>query len=84
MSDMLTRIVEGLKEIFPDIEDMEITPETALGDIPDWDSMSAVNFQSFIELNFQVSVPQDVLNEETAIAEVIGFIQSPEKIGATA
>ncbi len=80
MSDILSKLEQGIQEIFPDIGDMEITAEMELGEIPDWDSMSAVNLQSFIEQQFQVSVPQDLLNEETKVGEVITFIEEPEKM----
>ncbi len=82
MSDIIGKIEEGLQELFPEMGDMEITPETQLGEIPDWDSMSSVNFQSFLEQNFNVSIPQDLLNEETKVAEVITFIKEPDKIAA--
>jgi hypothetical protein len=42
MGDIFGDIKEGLNEIFPEIGDMEITTETRLGEIPDWDSMSSV------------------------------------------
>ena len=81
MSDYFSKIQEGLREIFPEIGDMEIGLEMELGELPEWDSMSSVNFQSFIEQNFKVMIPQDLLTEETKISEVISFIEDPEKIG---
>ena len=84
MNAILTQIIEGLQEIFPDMGDMAITSDTELGEIPDWDSMSAVNFQSFVEQNFQVSIPLDILSEENTVGEVISFIEEPDKISETA
>lgn len=80
MSDIFSRIKEGLQELFPEAAAMEMTKDTQLGQIPDWDSMASVNFQSFIEQNFQVTVPQDLLGEEITIGEVISFIENPEKM----
>jgi len=84
MNDILTKIIEGLQEIFPDTGDMAITPDTELGEIPDWDSMSAVNFQSFVEQNFQLSIPLDILSEGNTVGEVISFVEEPDKISETA
>lgn len=84
MSDILTKLKDGIIEIFPEAEDMDITEETELGALPDWDSMASVNLQSFIEQNFQVTIPQDMLSEETNIGEIIEYIREPEKIKQTA
>ena len=82
MSDILSKIEKGLKEIFPEIGRMKITTDMLLGQIPDWDSMSSVNFQGFLEQQFKVSVPQDLLNTETSISEVISFITEPAAMAA--
>ncbi len=80
MGDIFEKLREGIQQLFPEIDDMEIRLETELGEIPDWDSMSAVNLQSFLEQEFRVSVPQDLLSEETTVGEVISFVEEPEKI----
>ena len=84
MDPILTKIIEGLRENFPDVGDIAITPDTELGEIPEWDSMSAVNFQSLVEQNFQISIPLDILNEENTIGDVISVIEEPDKISNTA
>ena len=35
MNAILTQIIEGLREIFPDMDDMAITSDTELGEIPE-------------------------------------------------
>lgn len=80
MGDIFEKLRDGILQLFPEIDDMDIRLETELGEIPDWDSMSAVNLQSFLEQEFSVSVPQDLLNEETTVGEVISFVEEPEKI----
>ena len=82
MSDVFEKLVEGLYEIFPDLEDTELTPDTELGQLPDWDSMSAVNLQTFIEQSFNVIIRQDLLGEETKIGEVVDMVLDPKKIEA--
>jgi len=83
MADIFRDINEGLLEIFPDIGDMPMTTETRLGDIPDWDSMSAVNFQGFLEQRFGISVPQELLSEEVSIKDVISFVTEPAAMEKT-
>ncbi len=76
MLQTMRKIEEGLQELFPDIDDMVISTETQLEELPDWDSMSAVNLQSFLEQAFSVTVPQDFLDEEKTVGEVAAFIKA--------
>lgn len=78
---MLPKIIDGLKDLFPEVGEMTITPETTLGELPDWDSMAAVNFQTFLEGAFGVSVPQDLLGEEATIGDVMAVIENPAEAG---
>ena len=84
MNERLKTIEEGLKEIFPETEEMEMTVDTCLGDVPDWDSMATVNFQAYLEQTFQVSVSAEQLDEDTTLGDVIGLIEESEKINAHA
>lgn len=71
MHDILTKIRNGIQELFPDIGGLPITAETRLGEIPDFDSMASVNLQTFLEANFPLKIPLDMLNEETTIGELV-------------
>jgi acyl carrier protein len=84
MDAILKRIFAGLRELFPDLEDVDLTPQMPLIEVPDWDSMAAVNLQSFLEQQFQVRVPQDLLSEETTLAEIAGFVLNPATMQQTA
>ena len=84
MSDTLTAIRDGIEEIFPEADEMDITPDTLLGDIPEWDSMAAVNLQTFLDDAFHVTISVDLLSEETSIEELISFVEHPDKIPETA
>ena len=79
MSDILQEISQGIQEIFSDIGTLSVTPAMELGEIPDWDSMSSVNFQMFLERHFGVTVAQDLLAEGTTIQEVIDIIMDLQK-----
>lgn len=83
MEDILEQIKTGFQEIFPDLGDMTIDLNTQLGDIPDWDSMSAVNVQTLLDQQFQISVPEDLLGDETKISDLISYIQNPELMSAS-
>ncbi len=84
MGDTLKQLEDGICELFPDAEDMTITLETALREIPDWDSMSSVNLQSFLEQTFDVSIPQEVLADDLSMGELVEIIENPEKISEAA
>jgi len=84
MSEILKSIETGVQEIFPDMGTQTVSPDMELGEIPDWDSMSSVNFHMFLEQQFKVTIPQDFLAERTTIQEVIDIIQglNNEKVSA--
>lgn len=46
MEQIYNQLIEGLHEVFPESEDLTFAPDSILGDLPDWDSMAAVNLQS--------------------------------------
>ena len=75
MHEILSKIQEGIPELFPAAMDFQVVPETMLTDIPEWDSMSSVNFKVFLEETFAVRIPDDLLEGESTIEEVILFIR---------
>jgi acyl carrier protein len=84
MSEIFSKIEEGLQEIFPEIGDMEIATDTQLEEIPDWDSMNAVNLHSYLEQTFNITLPEDLLDDEMTIGELITFIEQPDKTSTAA
>jgi len=75
MSEVLAAIREGIPELFPDASGFRIEMDTSLSDIPQWDSMSSVNFKVFLEETFGVTIPEDLLEGGSTIGEVITFIR---------
>jgi acyl carrier protein len=73
-------IIKGLHEIFPDCDAMTLSSNTILGDLPDWDSMAAVNFQTYLQQQFDLEVPIELLAESTSLQEVMEFIANPVSI----
>ena len=83
MNDIFTQIKEGIYQLFSDAEDIELTMDTKLEEIPDWDSMAAVNLQSYLEQEFQVAVSLDMLDEETSLGELVSRIEDLRCIAVT-
>jgi acyl carrier protein len=75
VNEILKKVRNGIIDIFPDALGFEILPDTSLNSIPEWDSMSSVNFKVFLEETFHVRIPDDLLEGESTIAEVIEFIR---------
>ncbi len=76
MIELLTKIQNGIPELFPSALGFKVAPDTLLGDIPEWDSMSSVNFKVFLEETFGVHIPDDLLEGESSIADIIQFIRT--------
>ncbi len=74
MDEILEKIKAGILDIFPEAAVIEITLEMKLGDIPEWDSIAAVNLQTYLQETFPVRIPLDLMSDETAIGELAAFI----------
>ncbi len=75
MQEIMTRIKEGIVELLPEAMGFEIFPDTFLNNIPEWDSMTSVNFKVYLEETFSVKIPDELLEGESTIGEVIEFIR---------
>jgi acyl carrier protein len=74
------RIIEGIREIFPEAEGIEFTPEFVLGELPEWDSMAAVNLQTYLQEQFTIELPLELLSDETKIEDIVAFVRNPVSI----
>jgi acyl carrier protein len=74
MNEILEKIKFGILDIFPDTAGMQISAEMLLGEIPDYDSMAAVNLQVFLEENFPLKISLDMLNEKMPLGELALYI----------
>jgi acyl carrier protein len=70
-------IFRGLEEIFPECHANDLSLETVLGEMPEWDSMAAVNLQTFLLQEYEVEVPLELLADETSLKEIIAFLENP-------
>lgn len=71
------QIFKGIEEIFPECRGTEWSLENVLGELPEWDSMAAVNFQTFLLQQYEIEVPLEFLADETSIQEVIAYLENP-------
>ena len=76
MDAQLLIIIEGVREIFPDAAQMALTPQSTLGELPDWDSMAAVNLQTYLQTQFKIELPLELLSDETRLEEIVDYIRS--------
>ncbi len=74
MAVSIEQLSTGLVEVFPESARMEFTAETTLGELPEWDSMAAVNFQTWLLKDFDIEVPLEMLADETRLEEIIAFL----------
>lgn len=75
MEQIYNQLIEGLHEVFPESEDLTFAPDSILGDLPDWDSMAAVNLQSHLRQVLDIEIPLDLLADETTIEELAAFMK---------
>ncbi len=78
---ILKQLIIGIREIFPETEEMAFDARLSLGDIPEWDSMAVVNLQTYLETTFQIKIPEEFLGEETTIEEVAAIVSDPQGAG---
>ena len=57
--------------------------ETQLGELPEWDSMAAVNLQTILLQRFEIEVPLELLADQTMLQEIMDFLQNPVSTEAT-
>jgi acyl carrier protein len=80
MSDVLRKMKEVIAANLFEIGDLLITPQTRLGEIPDWDSMAAVNLQMLLNETFHVELPLELLHENTTFSDMITLMEQPDQI----
>ena len=82
MNDVWQKMKAVLVDNLFEIGEILITPETKLGEIPDWDSMEAVNLQILLQDTFRVNLPLELLHENTIFNDLVILMEQPDKIPA--
>ena len=70
----MDRIRACIKTVFPDCDTAAVRPETRLGDIDGWDSMTGVNLVLELETAFAVSLTGQFLKDDQTIADVVALL----------
>jgi acyl carrier protein len=76
MNNTCDQLIRGLQETFPEAESLTLSEQSTLGELPEWDSMAAVNLQTYLQQQFQLEMPLEFLVDETRIDEIAAFIES--------
>jgi acyl carrier protein len=76
MQEILTSMKEGIAELLPGAAGCEVLPTTRLNRLPEWDSMTSVNFKIYLEETFSIKIPDELLDGEATVGEVIDFIMA--------
>jgi acyl carrier protein len=72
----MDKILESLNDVFSFDEPPRFTPETRLEDIPDWDSMNAVNLMMRLEAHLGKSVKGVRINGRMTLGELEAALRS--------
>ncbi|MEQ1908301.1 MAG: hypothetical protein ABMA15_05730 [Vicinamibacterales bacterium] len=72
----MVRLVNAIKTVFPEFDDATFSNDMEMLQIPGWDSMNSVNLQMQIQSDFDVSLDQFVLNDESKVSEIVAFLKS--------
>jgi acyl carrier protein len=70
-------LIAILHDVFPECSGMTISHETQLGELPEWDSMAAVNLQTAMLQQFEIEAPLELLADQTTVQEVVDFLRNP-------
>ncbi len=76
------QLINGIEELFPECRGSNLSLETELGEMPEWDSMAAVNLQTFLLQQFEMEIPLELLADETTLKDVMAFIENPSLISS--
>jgi len=80
MNEVFHKINEVITDYLFDIGNISINPDTRLGDLPDWDSISAVSIQMMIHEHFQVDLPLELFHNDATFGELITHVRNSDRI----
>lgn len=69
--------IELIAEIL-DIEPEELTPETELGSIGDWDSIALISFMAMLDDEFGKVVKGTIIKEQKTVADLMALMETDE------
>jgi acyl carrier protein len=71
--DEALKLIAGvLKEV--QAQDMILTPETLIRDIPGWDSLAQVHVISVLEETFHIMIPLEEIMDMKTIGDILKYL----------
>ena len=71
----MEKIITAIKSAFEEFDESEFRSDMLLDEIPDWDSMSSINFQLELQNMFEVNLEDVVFTGDHKISEVIEILR---------
>ena len=72
----MEKIITAIKSAFEEFDESEFRLDMLLDEIPDWDSMSSINFQLALQNTFGVKLSEDVVfTGEHTVSDVIEILR---------
>jgi acyl carrier protein len=71
ITEKIQAVLAEALQIPPDI----VTPDLALGDLPQWDSMGHMEVMMFLEQHFEVEINNDTIAELTSVPAIRRYIE---------
>jgi acyl carrier protein len=71
LTEKIQAVLAEALQIPPDI----VTPDLALGDLPQWDSMGHMEVMMFLEQHFGVEINNDTIAELTSVPAIRRYIE---------
>ncbi|GAB4523884.1 MAG: hypothetical protein Fur0018_06970 [Anaerolineales bacterium] len=74
MDELTIQIIDLVAEALQ-VASQEITPETAFGDLPQWDSMGHMEVMLALEERFGVEIDADTIAALTSVPQIVAHLQ---------
>lgn len=71
LEEKIREIIAGILDVDPE----EISEETAIGDLPQWDSLSHIQIISAIEKEFGFHFTPDVMMDLEDVSDIVAAVQ---------
>lgn len=72
----INEFVEKFSDVFDDIDNLTLTPETYFKEIDEYSSVTALSIISFVDENFEVVVTGKEIREADTLQDLYDLIQS--------
>ncbi len=74
METIINDIKDGLQNIFPSINGMEINSETKLKELSDWDSRASLYLMMFLQHKYNANMPRYFIHKDLKIGDIASHV----------